>query len=94
MNWKSKWKRKLYFILLVFFIFLFFYFLSIFSMVLLFRFLSSSSYFFFFFFNVINILFFIQIAYFIFCKCYTKFKKIIVKESFLWLFFIRGMMIF
>jgi len=64
-----------------------FYFLSIFSMVLLFRFLSL-------FFNVINILFFIQIVYFIFCKCYTKFKKMMVRESFLWLFFIRGMIFF
>jgi hypothetical protein len=44
--------------------------------------------------KIINILFFIQIAYFIFCKFYTKFKKMMVRESFLWLFFVRGMMIF
>jgi hypothetical protein len=74
MNRKSIWKRKLYSILLVFFIF---YFLSIFSMVLLFRFLFS---FFSPIFYVINILFFIQIAYFIFCKFYTKIKKIMVRE--------------
>jgi hypothetical protein len=93
MDRKSIWKRKLYFILLVFF--LIFHFLSIFSMVLLFRFLSTSFFFFFYlFFNVINILFFIQIAYFSFCKFYTKFKKMMVRESFLWLFFVRGMMIF
>jgi hypothetical protein len=84
MNQKNIWKRKLYSILLVFFIF---HFLSIFSMILLFRFL-------YFFFNVINILFFIQIAYFIFCKFYTKFNKIMVKKSFLWLFFVRGMIFF
>jgi hypothetical protein len=41
-------------------------------MVLLFRFLF---FFFPYFFDVINILFFIQIAYFIFFKFYTKFKK-------------------
>jgi len=64
MNRKSIRKRKLYSILLVFFIFSF---LSIFSIVLLFR-------------DVINILFFIQIAYFIFCKFYTKFKKMMVRE--------------
>jgi hypothetical protein len=50
--------------------------------------------FYFFIFYVINILFFIQIAYFIFCKFYTKFKKMMVREGFLWLFFVRGMMIF
>jgi hypothetical protein len=50
--------------------------------------------FFFFIFYVINILFFIQIAYFIFCKFYAKFKKMMVRAGFLWLFFVRGMMIF
>jgi hypothetical protein len=87
MNRKSIWKRKLYSILLEFFIF---HFLSIFS-----YFVFSSSFFLFPpIFYVINILFFIQIAYFIFCKFYTKFKKIMVRESFLWLFFVWGMMIF
>jgi hypothetical protein len=61
-------------------------------MILLFHFLSSS--FFSLFFYVINILFFIQITYFIFCKFYTKFKKMMVRESFLWLFFVRGMIFF
>jgi hypothetical protein len=94
MNRKSIRKRKLYSILLVFFIF---HFLSIFSMVFLNRFLLFFFFFFFFsyfFFDVINILFFIQIAYFIFCKFYTKFKKMMVIESLQWLFFVRGIMIF
>jgi hypothetical protein len=88
MNRKSIWERKLYFILLVFFIFYFFVYIFYGSLI------SFPLLFFSFFFNVINILFFIQIAYFIFCKFYTKFKKMMVRESFIWLFFVRGMMIF
>jgi hypothetical protein len=80
-------KKKTLIYLLVFFIF---HFLSIFSMVLLFHFLSSSSSSFFY---VINILFFIQITYFIFCKFYIKFKKMMVRESFLW-FFLYGVWFF
>jgi hypothetical protein len=82
-------KKTLFYSISIFY-FLFFVYISYGSLISFSLSLSLFSLFFY----IINILFFIQIAYFIFCKIYTKFKKIIVRESFLWLFFVRGMVIF
>jgi hypothetical protein len=82
MNWKVYGKENS---ILFFSIFYFSFFVYIFYGSLI----SFPFFFFFLIFDVINILFFIQIAYFIFCKFYRKFKKIMVRESLQW-FFLYG----